>query len=206
MPKHKGHKENRYTAVRGGPATSRHELIQNLAIEAVKQRAVENRAFWVDEATWPKDTSDYVFLARAVHLMGGTLFPGEWTRKEPEEWATAKNPLGKIHENAPTAPAKRMSSVVQTIAANAALGHLIFASRPAEMLAFTPLPWGDKPNHSRFLNCKLGRLDRAENRQSGLDLRNLVVEFGKTLDRARGVRHSNVRNWLFITRESLGGF
>jgi hypothetical protein len=38
--------------------------------------------FWRDPSRWARDASSHVFLARAVHQMGGALFGAEWTGGE----------------------------------------------------------------------------------------------------------------------------
>jgi hypothetical protein len=39
--------------------------------------------FWKNSIDWPRDNSSYVFLARAVHAIGKTMFGAEWTGEEP---------------------------------------------------------------------------------------------------------------------------
>jgi hypothetical protein len=39
--------------------------------------------FWKNSIGWPRDNSSYVFLARAVHAIGKTMFGAEWTGEEP---------------------------------------------------------------------------------------------------------------------------
>lgn len=39
--------------------------------------------FWSDPYRWPIDSSGHVFLARAVHHVGGIMFPDAWTGEEP---------------------------------------------------------------------------------------------------------------------------
>jgi hypothetical protein len=39
--------------------------------------------FWTQRYRWPRDTGDYVFLARAVHQVGKHLFGDEWRGDEP---------------------------------------------------------------------------------------------------------------------------
>jgi hypothetical protein len=40
--------------------------------------------FWRDERDWPRDSSKFIFLARAVQMIGNRLFPGQWTGLEPQ--------------------------------------------------------------------------------------------------------------------------
>jgi hypothetical protein len=39
--------------------------------------------FWKNSTGWPRDNSSYVFLARAVHAIGKSMFRSEWTGDEP---------------------------------------------------------------------------------------------------------------------------
>ena len=34
--------------------------------------------FWKNALSWPRDTKDFVFLGRAVHVFGRSMFPSEW--------------------------------------------------------------------------------------------------------------------------------
>jgi hypothetical protein len=38
---------------------------------------------WHNEQDWPKDFGDYIFLARAVRIVGQAHFPNEWTDQDP---------------------------------------------------------------------------------------------------------------------------
>jgi hypothetical protein len=44
--------------------------------------AVQSRSFWKSQENWPSDPAGYVFLARAVQVLGKALDP-EWTGEEP---------------------------------------------------------------------------------------------------------------------------
>jgi hypothetical protein len=39
--------------------------------------------FWNNSIGWPRDNSSYVFLARAVHAIGKSMFGAEWAGDEP---------------------------------------------------------------------------------------------------------------------------
>ncbi|MDO9385036.1 MAG: hypothetical protein Q7T86_19490 [Hyphomicrobiaceae bacterium] len=41
-----------------------------------------NSDFWRDQTVWPRDTAEWVFLARATDLLGRRLFGDQWTREE----------------------------------------------------------------------------------------------------------------------------
>jgi hypothetical protein len=40
--------------------------------------------FWSDERGWPRDSTQYVFLARVVQVVGRHLFPDQWTGLETQ--------------------------------------------------------------------------------------------------------------------------
>ncbi|NEH52937.1 hypothetical protein GR210_29635 [Rhizobium leguminosarum] len=42
-----------------------------------------DKEFWRDEREWPDDAYGYVFLARALHIVGIGLYGEAWTRREP---------------------------------------------------------------------------------------------------------------------------
>jgi hypothetical protein len=50
--------------------------------------------FWRDPSRWPRDTASHVFLARAVHEMGKSLFSAEWTGGEPCVHVALSEPRG----------------------------------------------------------------------------------------------------------------
>lgn len=50
----------------------------------------ERKKFWADEARWPKDGPQHVFLARAVLLVGAALYGEAWTGDE----VTVPEPFG----------------------------------------------------------------------------------------------------------------
>lgn len=43
--------------------------------------------FWADEEHWPREDRRFYFLARAVNMVGETLFQSEWTCREPYSMA-----------------------------------------------------------------------------------------------------------------------
>ncbi|MGO7087736.1 hypothetical protein AB9E14_06365 [Rhizobium leguminosarum] len=43
----------------------------------------ERDAYWQNEALWPDDAYGFVFLARALHAAGASLYGDAWTREEP---------------------------------------------------------------------------------------------------------------------------
>jgi hypothetical protein len=43
----------------------------------------EQGKFWRNQHEWPRDTPDYVFLGRVVHLLGRAMFMNEWIGDEP---------------------------------------------------------------------------------------------------------------------------
>jgi len=38
--------------------------------------------FWTKSYEWPRDSAGFIFLARALHLLGRAMFPDEWTGDE----------------------------------------------------------------------------------------------------------------------------
>lgn len=44
---------------------------------------MEYAQFWRETADWPRDSATHVFLGRALHLLGKTLHPHDWTGDEP---------------------------------------------------------------------------------------------------------------------------
>lgn len=46
--------------------------------------------FWLEPDRWPRDTAEYMFLARALHVVGRHVFAEEWTGDEP----TTPDPFG----------------------------------------------------------------------------------------------------------------
>jgi hypothetical protein len=49
--------------------------------------------FWRDERDWPRDSTQFVFLARVVHIIGNQLFPDQWTGLEPQIKLRPRIPL-----------------------------------------------------------------------------------------------------------------
>ena len=56
----------------------------------------ERTTFWLSPGRWPRDTADFVFLARAVDHIGKVLFEDVWVGTEPSvsdqdlSWAGTK--------------------------------------------------------------------------------------------------------------------
>jgi hypothetical protein len=55
--------------------------------------------FWKNSQKWPRDSSSYVFLARAVQAFGQQMFPGEWTGNEAQIELMAAIPEGNLEED-----------------------------------------------------------------------------------------------------------
>ncbi|MEP7452829.1 hypothetical protein [Phyllobacterium sp. SB3] len=73
----------------------------------------ESMKFWVTTERWPQDSSEYVFLARAVHQIGRHRFPGEWLGSE----VTASNLLGNPQSQKPLPPSPGAATDGQKIRA-----------------------------------------------------------------------------------------
>jgi hypothetical protein len=50
----------------------------------LRQKQLSLRAeFWKNSIGWPNDNASYVFLGRAVHTIGKSMFGADWTGEEP---------------------------------------------------------------------------------------------------------------------------
>lgn len=54
-----------------------------MSIEIIHKQLSLRAEFWTKSLGWPNDNASYVFLGRAVHVMGKSMFGGEWTGDEP---------------------------------------------------------------------------------------------------------------------------
>jgi hypothetical protein len=43
---------------------------------------VSRMSIWQDKVSWPDDTTDYIFLGRAVDAVGRSIFGNDWTGRE----------------------------------------------------------------------------------------------------------------------------
>lgn len=186
-----------------------HELATALKQSETKEAV----RFWANELMipWPHDSPDYVFLARGLHAIGQAIFPELWTRTEPQEWAAQGMPI-RLTAKEGLAPPERMSLAVQTIVANAHAGQLRFASRPRELLAFSPLPWEVGDHYRRFFNCRVGSQDmspaatKASDDFEIRDLKDLALWDSMRSSKFPAKRRSSAGHWIFLTRESLEGW
>ena len=68
-------------------------------------------SWWIENNSWwPRDSQDWVFLARAVCEIGRAKYPSEWTGKEPVTWA---NPSPATRHPLPEEPSEAMYHDVQ---------------------------------------------------------------------------------------------
>lgn len=54
-----------------------------MSLELMQQQMTSQMEFWRKSIGWPNDNSSYVFLARAVHAVGKSMFGSDWTGDEP---------------------------------------------------------------------------------------------------------------------------
>jgi hypothetical protein len=52
-------------------------------VEIIQKQLSLRQEFWRTSIGWPNDNSSYVFLGRAVHAMGKSMFGAAWTGDEP---------------------------------------------------------------------------------------------------------------------------
>lgn len=68
-------------------------------------------SWWIENNSWwPRDSQDWVFLARAVHEIGRAKYPSEWTGEEPMTWA---NPSHATQAPVPEEPGEASYRQVQ---------------------------------------------------------------------------------------------
>ncbi|WP_333631541.1 hypothetical protein [Agrobacterium cavarae] len=60
----------------------------------------ERFRFWNNPASWPDDAYGFVFLARAMDLIGKALHPHEWTGKEPTTRPPIRQPNSILFDTA----------------------------------------------------------------------------------------------------------
>jgi hypothetical protein len=67
--------------------------------------------WWAENnSTWPRDSRDWVFLARAVYEIGRARYPSEWTGDEPVTW---RNPSPATETPLPEDPSEADHRQVQ---------------------------------------------------------------------------------------------
>ncbi|OSI70477.1 hypothetical protein [Bradyrhizobium canariense] len=54
-----------------------------MSVELIQKELSRRAEFWKKSLGWPQDNASYVFLGRAVHAMGKSMFGPEWTGDEP---------------------------------------------------------------------------------------------------------------------------
>jgi hypothetical protein len=54
-----------------------------MSLELIQKELSQRAEFWKKSLGWPNDNASYVFLGRAVHAMGRSMFGSEWTGDEP---------------------------------------------------------------------------------------------------------------------------
>ncbi|WP_339646099.1 hypothetical protein [uncultured Pelagibacterium sp.] len=73
--------------------------------------ADDRQRFWLAPERWPRDVMGMVFLARAVQLLGQTLFPNEWHGFEPSVDLSLA-PLPILPELAPASEGRKARKLV----------------------------------------------------------------------------------------------
>lgn len=54
-----------------------------MSVELMQKQLSMRAEFWKKSLGWPNDNASYVFLGRAVHAMGRSMFGADWTGDEP---------------------------------------------------------------------------------------------------------------------------
>src|SRR5262245_47916568 len=100
--------------------------------------AVIGRDIWQNEANWPRDTAEYVFLARAIGAVGKALHDDEWTGEDP-----ITEPSGRLPDRAELCshyPTRRRVHEFLVRRDPKSRRHPPYSLPPIK-LAFTPLEW-----------------------------------------------------------------
>src|SRR5258706_222780 len=100
---------------------------------------------------WPRDTPDWIFLARAFQKVGSAMFGRHWT----EEEIVAKSELDSDH-----GPVARRSVVLMEMIQSLQTGDLesgIRALKGGEIVSIDPTWWNTEPARARlrFIGCQL---------------------------------------------------
>ncbi|MDA9545629.1 hypothetical protein ACM43_14560 [Bradyrhizobium sp. CCBAU 45321] len=54
-----------------------------MSLELIQKQLSMRAEFWKKSLGWPNDDTSYVFLGRAVHVIGKSMFGSDWTGDEP---------------------------------------------------------------------------------------------------------------------------
>ncbi|WOH66186.1 hypothetical protein [Bradyrhizobium sp. BWA-3-5] len=54
-----------------------------MSVEIIDKQLSLRAEFWKKALGWPNDNASYVFLGRALHVMGKSMFGSDWTGDEP---------------------------------------------------------------------------------------------------------------------------
>jgi hypothetical protein len=131
--------------------------------------------FWDNPKDWPSDPPDYVFLARACHEVGRTIFGAKWIasyftlddleeQNEPpddcddETWATYERSCDEIERSFRAMRAE----VVRMLAQASEAGDLTTALRPkrgGKLTDLEPYFWSTEHVEARFEHCKMSLND-----------------------------------------------
>jgi hypothetical protein len=107
--------------------------------------------FWSNPSAWPRDTSDWVFLARAFQKVGSAMFGQHWTGEE----TVAKSEL-----DSDPGPVARRSVVLMEMIQRLQTGDFesgIRALKGGEIVSIDPTWWNTEPARARlrFIGCQL---------------------------------------------------
>jgi hypothetical protein len=107
--------------------------------------------FWSHPSAWPRDTPDWIFLARAFQKVGSAMFGQHWTGEE----TVAKSEL-----DSDPGPVARRSVVLMEMIQRLQTGDLesgIRALKGGEIVSIDPTWWNTEPARARlrFIGCQL---------------------------------------------------
>jgi hypothetical protein len=183
---------------------------------------ISMRSFsWRKPDSWPSDTPDYVFLARAFNQVGTAKYGAKWLRETPEPrgdpddndaeeddsveglnaWSEAHDQWEKNYEEYETELAEMRKKVRREIAELCLAGILLTGVRPKGKVRIVEVPtkWWDIENFDRrFETCKLSQEYPFATELIGLGgwifvKRTSLTEYSKSLLHSRPLR-SRIEN------------
>jgi hypothetical protein len=107
--------------------------------------------FWSNPSAWPRDTSDWIFLARAFQKVGSAMFGQHWTGEET---------ITKTELDSDPGPVARRSVVLMEMIGRLQTGDFESGIRPVkggEIVSIDPTWWNTEPARARlrFFGCQL---------------------------------------------------
>jgi hypothetical protein len=165
-----------------------------------------NLDFWQTPESWPSDSPEYVFLARAFNEIGSAIFGAKWAlpedvsaverEQDPNEddsdedaldndnWDTDNDDNDNDNGDWDSDLEKMQADVEREIANQCLAGILVTAVRPkagGQMIHLEPSHWHTENYHSRFYRCQMSLRRPFPTRG--------VIAPGS--------------HWVYVTRESL---